>query len=186
MYGRAMAMAQIFVMELLLFYFSHLAKFPHGSIKLLSSSLIPSSSLSICPPNSLTSTNLSLGQHLRIRTNKDSIEECFGVDYTPPEVSSVTYTVKKGDSLYSIAKKYNTSVNVITSFNNLINTNLSIGQVLKIPNTSSNTEMIYIVKKGDSLYSIAKKYNTSVDSIKKKNNLSSTTLKVGQLEKKRN
>ena len=43
-----------------------------------------------------------------------------------------TYTVKKGDSLYSIAKKFNTTVNDLISKNNLKSTNLSIGQILKI------------------------------------------------------
>lgn len=130
--------------------------------------------------NSLTSTNLSVGQHLRIRKKLDSVEECFGIDYTPPSTNYLSYTVKKGDSLYSIAKKYNTSVNVIMSLNNLASNNLSIGQVLKIPNTSGNTEMIYVVKKGDSLYSIARKYNTTVDKIKQKNNLKTNSLSIGQ------
>ncbi len=132
--------------------------------------------------NALTSTNLKVGSNLRIRTNKNTIvEECFGVDYTPPDtVSSITYTVKSGDNLYNIAKKYNTSTTAIINFNNLKNTNLSIGQVLKIPSTNSNTDMIYIVKSGDSLYSIAKKYNTTVDKIKQKNNLKTNNLSIGQ------
>ena len=91
----------------------------------------------------------------------------------------VNYTVKKGDSLYSIAKKYNTSTSKIISLNNLKNSLLSIGQVLKIPD-DSNSDIVYIVKKGDSLYSISKEYNISVDDIKKKNNLKSNVLSVGQ------
>ena len=91
----------------------------------------------------------------------------------------VNYTVKKGDSLYSIAKKYNTSTSKIISLNNLKNSLLSIGQVLKIPD-DSNSDIVYIVKKGDSLYSISKEYNISVDDIKKKNNLKSNGLSVGQ------
>ena len=58
-------------------------------------------------------------------------------------------------------------------------TNLSIGQELLIPvsDDSSNT---YIVQKGDSLYSISKKFGVSIDSIKSKNSLKSNLLSVGQ------
>ena len=55
-----------------------------------------------------------------------------------------------------------------------------MGQVLKIPQTSSGTSQIYVVKNGDNLYAIARKFNTSVDSIKKKNSLTSNNLQIGQ------
>ena len=101
------------------------------------------------------------------------------------------YIVKSGDSLYSIARKYNTTVDEIKRLNNLSSNALSIGQVLKIPsssessNTGSNTGTTntYVVKSGDSLYSIARKYNTTVDEIKKLNNLSSNLLNIGQVLK---
>ena len=54
----------------------------------------------------------------------------IGEEYTPP--TNKTYTVKKGDSLYSIAKKYSTTVNEIKNKNNLKTNTLQIGQVLKI------------------------------------------------------
>ena len=131
--------------------------------------------------NALTSTSLSIGENLKIRTNKDTVEECFGVDYSPPDtVSTTTYTIKKGDNLYNIAKKYNTSVTAILNLNNLKNANLSIGQVIKIPNTTGSTTTTYTVKSGDSLYSIARKFNTTVDNLKRKNNLTSNSLRIGQ------
>ena len=138
----------------------------------------------IIKDNALTSNNLTVGRNLRIRTNI-SIEvedECFGKDYeedVPSLPSTIRYTVKKGDNLYSIANRYNINVLDITRLNNLVNNNLSIGQVLLIP-TNETTQTTYIVKSGDSLYSIARKYNTTVDSIKTKNNLKSNLLNVGQ------
>ena len=45
---------------------------------------------------------------------------------------------------------------------------------------NSSLDTVYIVQKGDSLYSIAKKYSTNVDSIKIKNNLNNNNLYVGQ------
>ena len=128
--------------------------------------------------NSLTSNKLNIGDVLKIRTNNEGIEECFGEDYVE-EPTGNTYIVQKGDSLYSIAKKFNIGVNNIVTLNNLTSNNLSIGQVLKIPD-SGGTTTTYIVKKGDNLYSIARKFNTTVDSIKRKNNLNSNILNIGQ------
>ena len=91
------------------------------------------------------------------------------------------YTVKSGDSLWSIAKRYGVTVNELKDANNLTSNSLSIGQILRIPiegeESSSST---YVVKSGDTLYSIARQFNTTVDSIKTLNNLTSNTLRVGQ------
>lgn len=120
--------------------------------------------------NNLGSTILTVGQVLKIPV---AYEEEI------PSISEVTYTVKSGDNLYSIARKYNVTVSDLMNYNNLTSNLLSIGQVIRIPsNTSSSTT--YTVKNGDTLYSIARKYNTSVDSIKTKNNLTSNTLSIGQ------
>lgn len=120
--------------------------------------------------NNLGSTILTVGQVLKIPV---AYEEEI------PSTSEVTYTVKSGDNLYSIARKYNVTVSDLMNYNNLTSNLLSIGQVIRIPsNTSSSTT--YTVKNGDTLYSIARKYNTSVDSIKIKNNLTSNTLSIGQ------
>lgn len=138
----------------------------------------------IMKDNGLKDKNLSVGQTLKIRYQEDIIEECFGEDYTPPDTleNSITYVVKKGDNLYDIAKRYNTSETNIKKLNNLSNNNLSIGQVLKIPysTTSQIDPDIYTVASGDSLYSIARKLNTTVDEIKRLNNLTANNLSIGQ------
>ena len=129
--------------------------------------------------NGLKNTNLMVGQNLKIRTNNPiEIEECFGEEYVTNGGNYSSYIVKRGDSLYSIAKSYGVGVNELISFNSLKSNNLSIGQVLKIPNST-----LYTVQRGDSLYSIAKRFNTTVDSIKKNNNLISNVLTIGQLLK---
>ena len=89
------------------------------------------------------------------------------------------YQVKPGDTLYSIAGKYNISVNELKSLNNLDNNNLSIGQLLNVPSGLSLVNS-YIVEKGDTLYSIAKKFDISVNRLKEYNNLSNNLLSVGQ------
>ena len=128
--------------------------------------------------NNLKSTNLSIGQQLRIPENV--------VNINPTVPSFENYVVKKGDSLYS------------KQDNGLSSNNLSIGQNLKIRTKKEDVEVVeecigtayipsneitYTVKKGDSLYAIAKKYNTSVDTIKRKNNLTSNSLQIGQVLK---
>ena len=119
--------------------------------------------------NNLTSNNLTIGQSLLIKKN-------------PKENTNVTtYTVKSGDTLYSIARKYDTTVNKLTTLNNLSSSNLSIGQIIKIPTSTQNAnEQSYIVKSGDNLYSIANKFNTTVSKIMNRNNLKSTLLQIGQ------
>ena len=138
--------------------------------------------------NSLTNNTLNVDQILKIRIPEGTttlVEECFGPDYTPPDdTTTITYTVKKGDNLYDIAKKYNTSVSAIKSLNNLTSNTLNIGQILKIPSESNNvSQTSYTVKTGDSLYSIASKYNTTVSEIKSLNNLATNTLNIGQILK---
>ena len=122
--------------------------------------------------NNLTSNTLSIGQVLKLPSDKpNKIEQ---------EKNTITYTVQKGDSLYSIARKYSTTIDKIKDLNNLTTNLLSIGQVLLIP-TNTNLETTYTVQKGDSLYSIAKKYNTTVDKLKQLNNLASNLLSIGQI-----
>ena len=126
--------------------------------------------------NNVKADSLKVGMILQIPNNSG----------TNPN-NMFMYTVKKGDSLYKIAQKYNTTVNEIIKLNNLKSTNLSIGQIIRIPEMYTKEEdMImpnyinYIVKKGDNLYSIAKQYNIDINILKKDNSLTSNTLKIGQ------
>lgn len=92
-----------------------------------------------------------------------------------------TYTVKAGDTLWNIAKKYNTTVEELMKLNNLTSDLIMIGKVLKIPmasmSTSTNT---YTVKAGDTLWNIAKRYNTTVEKLMYLNNLSNDLIMIGQ------
>ena len=122
--------------------------------------------------NNLTSNALAIGQILKLPIKKD--------DNTVENENK--YSVQKGDSLWSIANKFNTTVDNIKSLNNLSSNLLSIGQVLSIPNISySPNQITYTVKKGDSLWSIANRYDTTIDQIKSTNNLKSNALSIGQV-----
>lgn len=127
--------------------------------------------------NNLSSNLLNIGQVLRLPTGKPT-------QVVPSDTD--TYIVKSGDSLYKIANAYNTTVDELKSLNNLSSNILSIGQVLKVPQSASSeitSTIDYVVKSGDNLYAIARKYNTTVNEIKSLNNLGSDILSVGQILK---
>ena len=116
--------------------------------------------------NNLTNNLLSIGQVLKIKDSSNN--------------GKTTYTVQKGDSLWVIANKYGITTEELKSYNNLTSNLLSIGQMLKIPQGKTSPENIYTVKKGDSLWTIANRYNTTVEKIKVLNNLTSNLLSIGQ------
>lgn len=125
--------------------------------------------------NNLSSNILNIGQQLKVPVEGTNNQ---------PDSNYITYTVVKGDNLYNIASKYDVTVETIKQANNLTSNLLSIGQILKIP--TQNIEIgykEYEVKAGDSLYSIARSYNTTVEEIMNANNLTTTILSVGQILK---
>jgi LysM repeat protein len=101
------------------------------------------------------------------------------------------YTVKPGDSLYTISRSYGISVESLREANGLTGNDLKPKQVLLIPNPkkkpvsrvtqrgSSEAEP-YIVKPGESLYTISKRAGLSIDEIKRLNNLRTDRLQAGQ------
>ena len=110
-----------------------------------------------------------------------AIADYIGVNYYP-ESNNNFYVVKLGDTLYSIAKKNNVSLSELKSINDLKDNTISVGQLLLLPGEFANNDTNkYIVKKGDSLYSIALNNNTTINEIKKINNLKSNILSVGQV-----
>tara|TARA_S200000501_G_C20856512_1_gene757939 strand:- start:1158 stop:2741 length:1584 start_codon:yes stop_codon:yes gene_type:complete len=89
-----------------------------------------------------------------------------------------SHKVRRGESLSTIAKKYRTSVRKIKNLNNLTSNLIFAGQRLRIyPVNQKNS--VHRVKKGDSLYSIAMRYRTSVSELKRINQLASDIIKIG-------
>lgn len=106
------------------------------------------------------------------------------------------HTVKRGETLYSISKRYKVNQDKLETKNNISSDNINIGQILEIPQEQTQEENIqtqvidnekssktksHIVKRGETLYSISKKHNKSVDDLAKLNNLSKPyIIKIGQ------
>lgn len=96
-----------------------------------------------------------------------------------PEPGTIEYTVVSGDTLWSIANRFGTTVGEIKALNGLTSDLLLIGQVLKIP-SKQGTNISYTVVSGDTLWSIARRYGTTVDAIKRLNGLTGDEIRVGQ------
>jgi len=101
----------------------------------------------------------------------------------PIEESATRHTVKKGETLSSIAARYKLSVATLRALNNLQDDTIIPGTVLKLKksqkseeSTGNGSKITHIVKQGESLFSIAKKYSVSVNDIIKWNNLSKKTI----------
>ncbi|SBT14728.1 N-acetylmuramoyl-L-alanine amidase AmiB precursor [Vibrio celticus] len=99
------------------------------------------------------------------------------------------HKVSRGESLSVIASKYGTSTQTLMKLNNLKSSSLAIGQVLKIPGSTSSSSsssavktktITHTVKSGEYLGKIASRYKVSVADIKRENRLKSETVRVGQ------
>lgn len=93
----------------------------------------------------------------------------------------VIVTVGKNDTLSSIAKKYKTNTTYIKQINNLSSNKVSSGKKIIVHQNSGKMKRIsYTVKSGDTLRSLAKKYNTTPLRIKQATGITSNTIKKGQ------
>ena len=113
----------------------------------------------------------------------------------PPQRAYSYHRVRHGESLSVIARKYRTSVRKIMRANNMRKSNYIVaGKRIKIPQRGYKTQtsqiirkpkdgqaMTHRVRKGDSLYIIAKQYGTTTKKIQELNNLTNTTLHKGQV-----
>ena len=122
----------------------------------------------------MTGNILSIGQVLLIpnKSNENKEEPIVEEEYD-------IYDVQKGDSLWKIARDNNISVPELIKINNLKDLNLKINQKLLVPKRIKDYS-IYIVQKGDTLWSIAKKFNMEVSELKQINNIENNLLSIGQ------
>ena len=126
-------------------------------------------------------------------------EEILGNTYVKVEetmLNGSTYIVEKGDSMYSVSKKFNMTVKELQDLNNLTSSSLSVGQKLntnsssidtlaqisnsKLPTKTTISKKIHIVEKGETLYSISKKYDVTISDLQQLNGLTNNGISIGQ------
>lgn len=140
--------------------------------------------------NGLSDNKLIAGRTIKIYSGTSS--STYG-DNTTKNTSNVNYyKVKPGDSIGEIAERYGVKISDIQNWNNLSGNKILAGNTLKIYSdanindiptetkttikSSKNNNQVYTVKKGESLFSIAQRYNTSVAKLKSLNNLKSNNI----------
>ena len=139
--------------------------------------------------NGLTNSNIRIGQKLRVRKYETTSKP---VKQAPPAMKksssgkAQTYRVARGDTLFGIANKFGVSLSELRRRNNITGTNIKAGQLLKISSTGSEQSQIknvstvrYTVRRGDTLWSIARKHGVTVKDIERANKMKSRDLRYG-------
>jgi len=149
--------------------------------------------------NHLSDTSIQLGTSLQVAKNEAVANDQLA---SAPKMENVEYIVKRGDNLGTISKKFGSSLDDLKQWNNLQDNTIALGSSLivaksemaieskepsesfkkkdNLASSSKNNSVNYYVKKGDSLYSIAKKYpGVTISDIKKWNDLRAQDLKPG-------
>jgi LysM repeat protein len=155
--------------------------------------------------NNLPKGKIRPGQELKLAQQTEQPKPAKNVEVAKVETprKGTTHRVASGESLYSISKMYNVSVDDLKKINNLPKGKIRPGQELKLVQDndnatkniavekSNNTKQVeksetagktisYKVKKGESLISIAKDNNISVEDLKKMNNMTDSKIRFGQ------
>lgn len=92
------------------------------------------------------------------------------------------YEIQPGDTLFSISKRFNTSIGILQGLNELGDSSAIVaGQTILVPAAEDSSHEVYVVEAGDSLFSIAKRFNTVVSVLKALNGIADEReLEVGQ------
>lgn len=123
-----------------------------------------------------------------------SVGKLLRVPYAPKpkqSATAVTHAVAQGETLYSIARQYNVTVDELKKWNNLTDNEISLGQTLSIGKSvpvietppklieQQSVSSTHTVAAKETLYSLARQYNVTVQQLKEWNNLTSDELKLG-------
>ncbi len=148
--------------------------------------------------NNIIDNNVKLGTQLII--NNQSLSENKESQIALTETKITEYIVVKGDNLGSIAKKNNTTIELLKEWNAIENNNIQLGSKLIVAKTEvaiaspknskfkkdeytyskKDNDKMYSVKRGDSLFSISKKFpGVTISDIKKWNNIKDESIQPG-------
>ena len=94
-------------------------------------------------------------------------------------VKTIPYIVQSGDTLSKIAREFDTTVEILASINNISNVNLIFtGELLYVPTSNANdmSHTLYVVKRGDTLWGISRRFGVSISKIVMLNRISNPNL----------
>ena len=139
------------------------------------------SSSDIMKWSSVTSPSLSIGQKLIVTEPEDISKK--------DHVENIQHVVVKGETIYSISRIYNKTTSEIISYNKLKTESLSIGQIILIGRLEDNTsnesmdeedKVYHTVSSGETLYSISRSANITIEKLLELNDMKDSALRVGQ------
>jgi membrane-bound lytic murein transglycosylase D len=144
---------------------------------------------SLCAANHLSRNSIIRpGQHLRI---PDGAEISVSTDRrTTSESAGSTYTVRSGDTLYDIAVAHGVSTSALKKANRLRSSRIHPGDLLRIPDPvieparqlqARSDGTTYRVRRGDTLYDIARKFGVSTSALQRANGLRGSRIYPGDV-----
>jgi len=96
----------------------------------------------------------------------------------------IIHQVDEQETLYGISRRYGASITQILEYNKEADAGLDVGQIIKVPYTPrtivAQTKNFHVVAPGETLFSISRQYNLSVEELKSLNNLTANAISVGQ------
>lgn len=104
----------------------------------------------------------------------------LSIVFSSTTASAKEVTVKNGDTLWSISQENQTTVEQLGETNQLNSTTIYPGQTLNIATDTKASSKVITVKEGDSLWKISQIHNTTVESLKEVNQLTSNFIYPGQ------
>lgn len=116
--------------------------------------------------------------HIYIPYGKESLYK-KNFDNSKSKGRFYVHQIKKGDSLYSIGKRYGVSYKLIKDFNNLRSNVLQINQKLIIPVLKPKNQS-YVIKSGDTMGDISRRFNVSIGNLMKVNDKKSALIRPGE------
>lgn len=148
-------------------------------------------------PGSLVLVSKSSGLGNAEDISSDTIDASFAL---AQDYRRVTYRVRRGDNMRSVARRLGVSPATIMKSNGLRSQRLRVGQTLRVnvpivtrqtttsrptttrstPDTPVASTKFYVVRKGDTLYSIANRYSITASALRNANNISGNNISVGQ------
>ena len=131
------------------------------------------------PPGGLYGLRVPAGYAAKLELLRDEVAQLAKVEF-PFTQRPVWYRVRTDDSLWKIARKFRTSVDSLKRVNHISGSIIHPGQKLRIPPGDNVAYVRHRVRRGETLYGLARRYGTSVNAIRRANGMTGTMITAGK------